>query len=245
MRPVLFYLRGAPIHSYPAMLYVGLVAAVVVGNLVAHAMGLNAFRVYVATILLIVPAIVGARLLHVVAHWKFYWRNPQRIWDRTEGGYGMYGGLPLALLLAVPLLHVLRLPFAAFWDVGILSILTGMIFARVGCLLNGCCSGRASNVWFGLYLPNHLGEWRKRIPSQCLESVWAAILLILAILMRSRMPFPGALFLSVCCVYPAGRLVLETFREPEGGSLRFTLYHGISLAIMVLAIATLSAKWLR
>jgi phosphatidylglycerol---prolipoprotein diacylglyceryl transferase len=227
------------------MLYVGLIAAVVTSNVAAHAMGLNAFRVYVATIVLIVPAIVGARLLHVVVHWKFYWKNPRKIWDRAEGGYGMYGGLPLALLLAVPVLYLLRLPFAAFWDVGILSILAGMIFARVGCLLNGCCSGRASDVWFSVYLPNHLGEWRNRIPSQALESAWALILLIVAILLRQRMPFPGALFLFVCCLYPAGRLVLETFREHEKGSGRFTLYHAISVGIMVAAIVTLSAKWLR
>jgi phosphatidylglycerol---prolipoprotein diacylglyceryl transferase len=227
------------------MLYVGLIAAVVTSNVAAHAMGLNAFRVYVATIVLMVPAIVGARLLHVMAHWKFYWKNPRKIWDRAEGGYGMYGGLPLALLLAVPVLYLLRMPFAAFWDVGILSILAGMIFARVGCLLNGCCSGRTSDVWFSVYLPNHLGEWRNRIPSQALESVWALTLLILAILLRPRMPFPGALFLFVCCLYPAGRLVLETFREHEKGSGRFTLYHAISVGIMVAAIVTLSAKWLR
>jgi phosphatidylglycerol:prolipoprotein diacylglycerol transferase len=157
----------------------------------------------------------------------------------------MYGGLPLALLLSAPLLHALRVPLSAFWDVGILSILTGMIFARIGCLLNGCCSGRASNVWFSLYLPNHQGVWERRIPSQCLESAWAAVLLVSAILLRQRMPFPGALFLSVCCVYPAGRLILETFREPEGGSSRFTMYHAISVVIMVLALVTLSVKWPR
>ncbi len=246
MRPVLFYFRGIPINSYPAMLYIGLLAGVLAGNFVAHASGLNAFRVYVATIILIVPAIVGARLLHVFAHWKLYWNNPARIWDRSESGYGMYGGLPLALFLAVPVLYLLRLPFAAFWDVGIVSILAGMIFARIGCLLQGCCCGRATNTWFSLYLPNHLGEWRKRIPSQSLESIWAAILLVAAILFRPRMPFPGALCAFVCCVYPAGRLVLETFREPERGSTsRFTLYHAISIAIMVLAIITLSAKWHR
>jgi len=245
VRPVLFHWRGFPVHSYPAMLYVGLIAGVVVGNIAAHAMGLNAVRVYVATILLIVPGIVGARLLHVIAHWKSYSRNPRRIWDRAEGGSAMYGGLPPALLLAVPVLHLLRLPFAAFWDLGILSMLTGMIFARMGCLLNGCCSGRPSDVWFSVNLPNHLGEWRDRIPSQALESVWAAMLLVVAILLRPRMPFPGALFLFVCCLYPAGRLVLETFREHEEGSTRFTLYHAISLTIMVAAVAALSAKWLR
>jgi phosphatidylglycerol:prolipoprotein diacylglycerol transferase len=245
MRRILFYWRGMPIHSYPAMLYVGLVASVVAGNLAAHATGLDAFRVYVATILLIVPALVGARLLYVVAHWELYWQNPQRIWDRNEGGYAMYGGLPLALLVSMPLLYLLRLPLGAFWDVGIISILTGMIFARIGCLLNGCCSGRASSVWFSLNLPNHLGGWERRIPSQCLESLWAAVLLVSAIALRQRMPFSGALFLSVCCAYAAGRLVLETFREPEDGSSRLTMYHAISAVIMVLALVTLSARWPR
>jgi phosphatidylglycerol---prolipoprotein diacylglyceryl transferase len=246
MRPVLFHFRGIPINSYPAMLYVGLLAAVLAGNFVAHASGLNAFRVYVATIILIIPAIIGARLLHVFAHWKLYLKNPARIFDRSESGYGMYGGLPLALALAVPTLYLLRIPFGAFWDVGIVSILAGMIFARIGCLLQGCCCGRVTNGWFSLYLPNHLGEWRNRIPSQSLESLWALTLLVAALILRPHMPFPGALCAFVCCAYPAGRLVLETFREPEQGSTsRFTLYHAISVAIMVVAIATLSAKWPR
>ena len=243
MRPILFYWRGMPIHSYPAMLYVGLVAAVVTGNLAAHAKGLDAFRVYVATILLIVPALVGARLLHVVSDWKLYRRNPRRIWDRNEGGYGMYGGLFLALSASVPLLYFLHLPWGAFWDVGIMSILTGMIIARIGCLLNGCCSGRASNVWFSLYLPNHLGVWEKRIPSQGLESAWAALLLFSAVLLRQWMPFPGALFLCVCCAYSAGRLVLETFREPERGTSRFTMYHALSAVIMIVALTALTVQW--
>jgi phosphatidylglycerol:prolipoprotein diacylglycerol transferase len=245
MRPILFYWRGIPIHSYPAMLYVGLVAAVVAGNLAAHATGLNAFRVYVAMILLTPLALAGARLLHVAADWKSYRRDLQRIWDRNEGGYGMYGGLPLALLASMPLLYLLHLPLGAFWDIGIISILTGMIFARVGCLLNGCCSGRASNVWFSLNLPNHLGVWERRIPSQCLESAWAIALLVSAIALRQRMPFPGALFLAVCCAYAAGRLVLETYREPELGASRFTMYHAISVLIIVLSLVTLSANWPR
>jgi phosphatidylglycerol---prolipoprotein diacylglyceryl transferase len=245
MRRVLFHCRGIPIYSYPAMLYVGLLAAVVVGNLAAHATGLNAFRVYVATILLMVPAIAGARLLHVIVHWQSYRLNNRRIWDRNEGGYGMYGGLPLVLPFSVPLLHVLHLPFGAFWDVGVLSILAGMIFARIGCLLNGCCCGRPSNVWFSLYLPNHRGVWQNRIPSPCLESIWAATLLTSASLLLRRMPFSGALFLCVCCAYAAGRLVLESFRERAPGSSRFTLHHTISVVIILLALAAFSVRWLK
>lgn len=121
MRRVLLHWRGTAIYSYPAMLYVGLLAATATGNWAAHASGLNAFRVYVAMIVLMVPAIAGARLLHVVIHWRSYSRNVRRIWDRSEGRYSMYGGLPLALLFSVPLLYIFHLLFAAFWDVGALS----------------------------------------------------------------------------------------------------------------------------
>ncbi|MGB9433381.1 MAG: prolipoprotein diacylglyceryl transferase family protein [Candidatus Acidiferrum sp.] len=245
MRRVLFHWHGTPIHSYPAMLYVGLLAAVATDNWAAHATGLNAFRVYVATILLMLPAIGGARLLHVAVHWCWYSRNKRRIWDRSEGGYGMYGGLPLVLVFSVPLLYLLRLPFAAFWDVGALSILAGMIFARIGCLLNGCCCGRPSNAWFSIPLPNAEGVKVKRIPSPCLESIWAATLLALSILFLHRMPFHGALLLFVSSGYAAGRLLLESFREHATGSSKFNVHHAISAAILVLSAVVFSAKWLR
>jgi len=225
------------------MLYVGLVAGVVAGNVSAHAAGMDAFRVYVATLVLIGPAVAGARLLHVVLHFRIYWQSPGRIWKQSEGGYGMYGGLPLVLLLSAPLLAVLRLPFGAFWDVGIITILTGMIFARIGCLLNGCCAGRASGSWLSLYLPNHLGVWERRIPSQCLESGLAAVLLVFGVVLRRRMPFPGALFLLCAAGYASGRLALESLREPEPGAAKFNIYHGISVAIIFLSVATLAVRW--
>ena len=65
MRPILFTWRGLTIHSYPAMLYIGLVLGVTAGNGVAHANGIDALRVYIATLILVVPALAGARLLYV------------------------------------------------------------------------------------------------------------------------------------------------------------------------------------
>ena len=54
------------------MLYVGLVAGVIAGNIAAHASGIDPLRVYVATLILIVPALAGARLQYVLAHWNLY-----------------------------------------------------------------------------------------------------------------------------------------------------------------------------
>src|SRR5258708_25676526 len=142
MRPLRFRWRSLNVWSYPAMLYLGLVAGVVAGNVAAHAARIDAFRTYVATLILLIPALIGARLLYVASHWQIYRQDLRRIWDRNQGGNIMYGGLAAALLLSVPLLRGLRLSLGAFWDVASFTILTGMIFTRVGCLMNGCCAGR-------------------------------------------------------------------------------------------------------
>jgi phosphatidylglycerol:prolipoprotein diacylglycerol transferase len=245
MRRILFEWRGRRIWSYPAMLYVGLVAGVAAGNIAAHAAGIDAFRVYVATLILIGPALLGARLIHVASHWRLYRRNPRRIWDRSEGGFGMYGGLPFMLLLSLPLLPALRLPLGAFWDVAMFTILVGMIFARIGCLLNGCCAGRLSRGWGAVYLPNHLGVWATRIPTQCLEAGWAAVLLVTATLVWGWLSFPGALFLLMTAGYAAGRLLLESLREPEPGAAGFSIHHAISAVTVVASVAALTLYWPR
>jgi phosphatidylglycerol:prolipoprotein diacylglycerol transferase len=244
MRPVMFRWRGLTIWSYPAMLYVGLVAGVVAGNLAAHAAGLDALRVYVAKFLLIVPALAGARLLYVASNWSTFRRQPSRIWNRGEGGAAQYGGLLVTVPLSVPLLAALHLPIGAFWDVAAFTILVGMIFTRVGCLLNGCCAGRPVKRW-GVYLPNHLGVWARRVPTQCLEAAWAAVLLGGAVAAWGRVPFGGALFLIVAGGYATGRLFLESARERCQQTQRFTVHHAISLLIAVVSFAALTIRWPR
>lgn len=227
------------------MLYLGMVVGIGAGNVAAHAAGINAFRTYVATLVLIPTALVGARLLYVITHWHRYRHDRRRIWDRSDGGAAMYGGLYLALVLSVPLLASLRLPWGAFWDVAIITILVGMIFTRIGCLLNGCCGGRPSKTWGSLYLPNRLGVWEKRVPTQCLEGLWAAVLLVSGLSVWGRLPFAGALFLLVVAGYAAGRMVLESLREPKAGAgaNRFTLHHALSAMMMLLSLAVLTARW--
>jgi phosphatidylglycerol---prolipoprotein diacylglyceryl transferase len=243
MRPILFQWRGIKVWSYPAMLYLGMVAGVAAGNLAAHAAGLDAFRVYVATLILFIPALLGAKLLYVLIHWPLYREDPTQIWKRRDGA-AQYGGLIVALVFSVPLLTALRLPFAAYWDVAIFTILVLMIFGRVGCLMHGCCAGRPSQSWMGVHLPNHSGEWTKRFPTQLLEAGWAALLLIVAMAARHPTPFPGALFLLIVAGYSAGRLVMESTRE-ETKVGQFTMYHGISALLITVSVGLLLARWSR
>ncbi len=224
------------------MLYVGLVVGVAAGNIAAHAAGLDAFRVYVATLLLIPPSLVGARLLHVFTHWDIYRNDRKRIWNRNEGGQAQYGGLAVMVPLSFPLLAALDIPLGGFWDVSSFTILVGMIFTRIGCLLNGCCAGRPSGL-FGVHLPNVHGVWERRIPTQILEAIWATVLLVAAVKIWHLLPFSGALFLFVVAGYAIGRLALESARELAPGARGFTIQHAISIGMIVLSVAAFTVHW--
>jgi phosphatidylglycerol:prolipoprotein diacylglycerol transferase len=224
------------------MLYLGLVAGVVAGNIAAHAAGIDAFRAFVATLVLIMPGLIGARLFYVVTHWPLYRQSPRRIWSRRQGGTAQFGVLALVFPLSVPLLSALRLPFGGFWDVAAFTILLAMIFGRIGCLMNGCCAGRPSKAW-GMCLPNSMGVWERRIPTPCLEAGWAALLLVSGIVVWRWLPFPGALFLLVAAGYGCGRIVLESTREQPPGANPFTIHHAISVLMILMSVAALMARW--
>ncbi|HEX2721757.1 MAG TPA: prolipoprotein diacylglyceryl transferase family protein [Gemmatimonadaceae bacterium] len=242
MKRILFHVFGRPIHSYPAMLYIGLVFGVTASNIAAHVAAVDALGVYIATLLLLVPSLAGARLLYVAVHWNRYKNDRSRIWDLKEGGMAQYGGLLLNVPLSVPLLAALDLPFGIFWDISSFTMLVGMIFTRFGCLLNGCCSGHPSSSWIAVNLPDHEGVWEKRIPTQLLEAGWATIVLVAAIAIWGSLPFDGALFLFVASAYAAGRLVLESTRDLRRVGRRFTVHHAISLLIIGLSIAAITSR---
>jgi len=244
MRKVLFTCYGRPVYSYPAMLYVGLVAGVFAGAHVAQDAGLSADRFAVAVVILMVPALVGARLYFVLTRWEVYRREPRRIWRRSEGGMAMYGGLILAVPLSLPLLWALDLRFGAFWDAATFTILLGMAFTRVGCLLNGCCGGRPTSGWFALELPDHAGVWQRRYPTQLMEAAFAAALFAAAFLLRDRAPFAGAIFASAVAAYGAGRVLLETLREDEAGGRDRAAMQATSMLLVVAALAGLAFVWI-
>jgi prolipoprotein diacylglyceryltransferase len=86
MRRVLFVCFGVPAPSYPAMLYVGIVLGLYAQLGAARGVGLDVGRVLAATWILLSTALLGARLLYVVAHWPVYRAQPRRILRFAEGG---------------------------------------------------------------------------------------------------------------------------------------------------------------
>jgi phosphatidylglycerol---prolipoprotein diacylglyceryl transferase len=238
MRPVLFRWRGRAVPSYPAMLYLGVVFGLVAGDAAANASLLNGARVYTASLLLLPVALVGARLASVVGNWDPYRADRGRIWRRSDGGQAMYGGL-VAVPVSLPLLAVLGVPFWAFWDVATFTMLTGMVFARLGCLLNGCCAGRPTEGRFGLVFPNHEGVRTRRVPTQLLEAGLGAILLApAAVLLASKAP-PGSVFTETLAAYALARLFLQPLREHQGRVAGMPALRAASTALLGVALLSI------
>lgn len=216
MRRVLFSRHGVEVHSYPALLYLGLVCGVYAGYGAAASMPIDADRAVIGVLILIVPALVGSRLWFVLTHREVFRREPRRVWRRDEGGAALVGGLLLAVALSPAVLAGLGLPFGAFWDAATFTMLVGMIFTRVGCLLNGCCAGRPSEGRLALHLPDHHGRWARRHPVQLLELTAAVALLAGAIAIATDPPFEGSIFVFGLAGYGCVRSILNPLREPQG-----------------------------
>jgi phosphatidylglycerol:prolipoprotein diacylglycerol transferase len=156
----------------------------------------------------------------------------------------MYGGLIVTVPLSMPLLRTMHLPFAEFWDAATFTILVGMVFTRIGCLLNGCCSGRPTSAWFGCNLPDHRGTWRRRIPTQILEMTWAATIFGAAILMRDHKLPAGAIFCLAVVAYGAGRFLLEPLRDRDN-SRDTAVLRTTSLLLVAIAFVGIVVVWSR
>ena len=215
MRRVLVSWHGVDVYSYPALLYLGLTCGVYAGYGAAASMQLDPDRVTVAILVLLVPALAGARLWFVLTHWEAFRDEPGRIWRRADGGAALVGGLLLAVAVSPAVLAELGLPFAAFWDAATFTMLVGMIFTRVGCLLNGCCAGRPSDGRLALHLPDHEGRWERRHPVQLFELATAATLLAGALAIAAAGAFPGAIFLFALAAYGCARTILDPLRQKE------------------------------
>lgn len=97
----------------------------------------------------------------------------------TGGGFVFYGGLLAGLIyLVIIQLCGFKLKVDHLWP--ILPALTfGHAVGRLGCLLAGCCFGKETDWWWGIYQHGH-----DRHPTQLLEAI--GLFLLGAYLLKSQ-----------------------------------------------------------
>jgi phosphatidylglycerol:prolipoprotein diacylglycerol transferase len=144
----------------------------------------------------IVAAIVGARVLHVVSDPSYYSHNPGQIVAIWQGGLSSFGGI----LFAVPVALVStrrrcpQLPLLRFADLMAPVLMACWAMGRLlGPQLMVAGGGHPTNQWFGMYYAGQVGR-RLPVPIfQALEDFTIfCLLLLVERWLRSVAPTPVA-----------------------------------------------------
>ena len=173
------------------------------------------------TLWIMLGGIFGARIFYVTTYWKqeFADQSFTEVFMVQHGGLVYYGGLIGATLAAMVYIRWKKLPLWPLTDVLAPSIALGSFFGRIGCLLNGCCYGRACDLPWALTFTNpqthELSGTPLDVPLHPTEIYDALLNLVLYIFLAGlfrRKKFDGQIFATYLMVYAVFRSIAEYFR---------------------------------
>ena len=157
------------------------------------------------------------------------------------GGLVSFGGLIFGFLTAGLILKRKQQNILHWFDLGVIGLLIGWAFGRIGCFLSGDV--------FGIESTSRLSIWGT-LPVALFEAIWslmvAGILFYLYTVKRNFInQFPnGFIFYLGLALYTLGRFLIDFFRQEDvfyilkGGQIA-------SLVIFVSAVLILIFKYFR
>src|SRR6476646_11917974 len=146
MYPRLLELGPITVYTYGVLLAAAYLLGLKLAMNRAKARGLDANRVLDLGIYIIISALVGAKLLLLVTDFRTFTADPRELLTLARSGGVFYGGLILAV--SVALWYVLRagLPLWTTCDAFAPGIALGHVVGRFGCFFAGCCYGKETSV---------------------------------------------------------------------------------------------------
>ena len=217
MHRIALYLGPLPITWYGVMVALGFLAGLWTASRRGLTSGVAAEKIIDLGPWLILGAIFGARTLYVISYWResFADRPIGEIFMVWNGGLVYYGGLMGATLAGILYLRMKKLPFWKVADILAPSIALGCVFGRIGCLLNGCCYGRACNLPWAIRFPegNPLNPPTYPVhPTQVYDSLLNLGLYAALAWLYRRKKFDGQVFAWYLVGYALLRSLVEMFR---------------------------------
>src|SRR4051812_13399608 len=209
MYPRLLELGPVTVYTYGVLLAAAYLLGLKLAMVRANARGLDSARVLDLGIYIIISALVGAKLLLLVTDFRTFTSDPKELLTLARSGGVFYGGLILAVAVALWYIRRIGLPLWTTCDVFAPGIALGHVIGRFGCLFAGCCYGRpttepwgitftdpfaAANVGTPLGVPLH--------PTQLYEAGAEFLILVLLLVSeRKGKAYPGRTFWLYMLLY--------------------------------------------
>ncbi len=215
MHKFAFHLGNFTIYWYGVLVALGMLAGLWTAGRRAPLSGVRSETVIDLGPWLILGTILGARGLFVLSYWRedFAGQPLWQIFNIRNGGLVFYGGLIGASLACVLYVRFKKLPLWKIADVLAPSIALGHSFGRIGCLMNGCCYGRACELPWAIHFPDdHPTHGAGVHTTQIYEALLDLGLYAALAAFYRRKKFDGQVFASYLLLYAVLRAFVEVFR---------------------------------
>ncbi len=219
MHPILFSLGSFKITVYGFMTAVAFLTGIYLSSMAAKKKGIDPDTILDLGLVIIISAVIGARLLYVMVWWNYYSKNFVDIFKVWEGGLVFYGGFIGALGGSIWWILKKKLPFLKLGDIFMPFLALSHAIGRIGCYYNACCYG-AVNDKCGVIFPA-LNDNLRHLPTQLYESVLNFLnFVVLIMFFSNKKRKEGDVFFLYFLNYGIIRFVIELFRgDPERGAI--------------------------
>ncbi|HXX58990.1 MAG TPA: prolipoprotein diacylglyceryl transferase [Thermodesulfovibrionales bacterium] len=246
MHPVLIRIGPLTVHTYGAFVAAGFLLGLMLAVRQAKREGIPSERILDIGFYLLLSALVGSRLFFVALNAGHYLQHPLDVFKIWEGGLVFYGGLMLAVPVAIWYLKKYDLDRWKIADIFAPSLAIGHALGRLGCFFAGCCFGKTANAlpWAVVFSdPECLATTGVPLhPTQLYESLGELLNFVILVTLRRHQSYRGQLFWTYLLLYSLLRFFVEFFRGDEVRGFIFSgisVSQGISMLTALLAIGML------
>jgi phosphatidylglycerol---prolipoprotein diacylglyceryl transferase len=249
MHPVLFDAGDWHIYSYGLMIALGCVGGVTYMAVRGKKeTGLTFDQANNLFLVIFFAALIGGKVFLFFEEPARYLNDPSALVKGT--GFVFYG----SFLFSVPAmlwyfrkhkLHTLKM-----LDVMAVTTCIVHMFGRIGCLLAGCCHGKATDFFLAITYTDPLSHANpKGVPlhaTQLYEALLIGILGLFLSQLSTRRRYYGQLFVTYLAGYAVGRYVLEFLRGDgqRGFIIDPYLSHSQFIAVVLFVVAImLHIRW--
>ncbi len=254
MFPQLFHYGWFTLPTYGVLVATGVLVGLYTTVRIARRQGLDPEVIWNLGIMVVLMAIVGAKVLLVINDWDWYMKNPREIFSLStlQAGGVFYGGVLAALAVSFYYIHKYRLGWLRTSDCFAPGLALGHSIGRLGCFAAGCCWGKPTQHFWGVVFTNPLAHQIVGTPlnvaiepTQLFESaVELANFFILYWLIKHK-KFDGQTIGAYLFLYGFARYFMEYIRDDPGrGSVFGGAMSGTQLISMFLVLAG-GFLWLR
>jgi phosphatidylglycerol---prolipoprotein diacylglyceryl transferase len=235
--PVAFTLGRLDVSWASLMTEIALVVSFFLYFFQGKYLGIQKKHLLISFALFIVCGFIGGRLFSLL---ETFISHPSIIFDN-----GLTARMPGVLLGIIATIFVdaslMKRSVSQVADVGIVGLYAFIAIYRIGCVLNGCCSGIHCDLpWSVMYanINTAAPPMVSLHPTQFYHLLATGLVVIVAFVLQKKSLPAGSTALFALIFYSVGDLVIRFYREGEPGVLGPLSLSQIT-ALLVIFIATL------